>query len=91
MIYTKTLDGELNFFRLSVLKRMRDICMAATEERIQEDNSVGGMFIAKSLYGLSDSSPQLLQVQSIPAIEASPEQIAAKYKDIQIPEKPDFS
>lgn len=84
-------DSELTFLRLRTFKRMYDICQSSTLERAQEENSIGSIFISKAIYGKTDSNPQTIQLQVLPEDKASPQQIAAKYKDIQIPEKPDFS
>lgn len=84
-------DNELTKIRLNTFKRLYNICQSATLERAQEDNSIGSIFISKAVYGKTDNNPQTIQLQVLPEDKASPEQIAAKYRDIQIPEKPDFS
>lgn len=89
--YTKLKDYESNNNRYTALTKMQDICISGTLDKVQEQNSIGGIFIAKSVYGINDNAPQVIQLQQLPGAEATPEQIAAKYKDIKLPPAPDFN
>lgn len=68
------------------VKKWYEASKAATITQAQEQNSVGSIFIAKSVYGLQET-PQEIRITG-DTTQATPEQIAEKYRDIQKPEIP---
>lgn len=68
------------------VKKWHESSKAATLTQAQEQNSVGSIFIAKSVYGLQET-PQEIRITG-DTTQATPEQIAEKYRDAKRPEIP---
>lgn len=67
-----------------IVKKWYEASRAATIGRAEDENSIGSMYIAKAVYGLRENDPNTVLLQSQPA-QATPEQIAEKYKGIEKP------
>ena len=80
--------GRVNPENTRTAKKWYEASKAATMTQAQEQNSVGSIFIAKSVYGLQET-PQEIRITGN-TTQATPEQIAEKYRDIKQPALPDL-
>ena len=69
------------------VKKWYSVCESMLLSKATNESSIGSIFALKANYGYRDNDqPQLIQIQT--GTQATPEQIAEKYKDIEKPEIP---
>lgn len=67
-----------------IVKKWFDTCESRLASRTLETNSIGSMFILKSKYNWIESKQQI-EIINGSSQQATPEQIAQKYKDLEKP------
>ena len=83
-------DGSnVNKLTIQLVKNWFDICESAYVQSVSNNNSVGCMFLLKSLYKYSDNNPIQVEIARIEDHD-TPEQMAARHKTAFIPEKPNI-
>lgn len=71
------------------VKKWYAVCESMLLSKATNESSIGSIFALKANYSYRDNdTPQLIQVTS--ATQATPEQIAEKYRDTKQPELPDL-
>lgn len=83
-------DGSrVNTETSKTVKKWYSVCESMLLSKATNESSIGSIFALKANYGYRDNDqPQVIQVQA--GTQATPEQIAEKYKDIQKPEIPEL-
>jgi hypothetical protein len=83
-------DGSnVNKLTIQLVKNWFNVCESAYVQSVSNNNSVGCMFLLKSLYKYSDNNPIQVEIARIEDHD-TPEQIAARHKTAFIPEKPNI-
>lgn len=72
-----------------LVKKWFDVCESSYVQSVSNNNSIGCMFLLKSLYKYSDNNPIQVEIARIEDHD-SPEQIAARHKTAFLPEKPNI-
>ena len=72
-----------------IVKKWYEICESSLTEKAIEENSIGAIFGLKSLYGYRDNTTLTIESGSMQQHD-TPEQIAARHKSAQLPQKPDI-
>lgn len=71
------------------VKKWYSVCESMLLSKATNESSIGSIFALKANYGYRDNDqPQVIQVQA--GTNATPEQIAEKYKDVKRPELPEL-
>lgn len=83
-------DGsKVNEKTSKTVKKWYAVCESMLLSKATNESSIGSIFALKANYGYRDNdAPQVLQIQT--GTQATPEQIAEKYKDIKAPELPEL-
>lgn len=69
------------------VKKWKSTCESALVNKAYDDSSIGAIFGLKAAHNWSDQQVQRLEIVSN-GTQATPEQIAEKYRDVQKPEIP---
>ena len=84
-------DGsKVNNNTYATVQKWYSICKSAAITRAVDENSIGGIFIAKAAYGLTDTPQQVAPVQISNNDAETLQQIAAKYDASAPPALPDI-
>ena len=77
-------DSRVNPEHTQIVKKWFSVCESRLASRTLETNSIGSMFILKSKYNWIESKQQI-EIINGSSQQATPEQIAQKYADIEKP------
>ena len=77
-------DSRVNPEHTQIVKKWFSVCESRLASRTLETNSIGSMFILKSKYNWIESKQQI-EIINGSSQQATPEQIAQKYKDLEKP------
>lgn len=81
-------DGSsVNKYTIQLVKNWFNVCESAYVQSVSNNNSIGCMFLLKSLYKYSDNNPIQVEIARTESHD-TPEQIAARHKTAFLPEKP---
>lgn len=86
--YTTT-GNKVNANTCETVKKWKSVCESALVNKAYDDSSIGAIFGLKAAHSWSDQQIQRLEIVNN-GTQATPEQIAEKYRDIKQPELPDL-
>lgn len=82
--------SKVNSANTQKVKKWYDVCESALLGKAIGESSIGSIFALKAVFGYKEQQSIMIENQQQLAHE-TPEQIAAKYSDIERPEKPDLN